>query len=212
MIYADGKIFLIQTRKVSYLFRKLESGHLEHIHFGGSIFSEDKYESLKGEIDLGAKDKELLEQTVLSMAPKHFFGGGNMNYYSDEFQSTCLEMLGLEMSSFGKGDIREPMVELVYPDGSSTVDFVFDDYQVRKGKKDLDTLPSSYDDQGHAQQLVVKLVDKEYNTRLDLIYSVFPDCDVITRSAVLYNDGEEPVKVERLLSTSVDFYDHLKMK
>ncbi len=204
MIYADGKIFLLQTRKVSYLFRKLESGHLEHIHFGGSIFSEEKYEDLCSEIDLEDADKELLEKITLSMAPKHFNGGGNMNSYSDEFSGTFLEMLGLEMSSFGKGDIREPMVELVYPDGSSTVDFLFYDYEVRKGKRALETLPYSYDDLDRAQKLVIKLADKEYNTRLDLLYTVFPDCDCITRSAVLYNDSDQPVKVERLLSASLD--------
>ncbi len=207
MIYADGKIFLLQTKNVSYMFRKLDSGHLEHLHFGGSLFSAEKYRSLKKELDLEEKDKELIEKTALAIAPKHYFGGGNMNYYSDEFDKTCLEQMALEMSSFGKGDIRDPMVEIVYPDGSSTVDFLFYDFEIRSEKRALETLPSSYDDLGKAQQLIVKLSDKEYSTRLDLIYSVFPDCDVITRSAVLYNDGEEPIKVERLLSTSVDMYE-----
>ena len=207
MIYADGKIFLLQTRSTSYLFRKLESGHLEHLHFGGSLFSEKTYERLSGEIDLEQKDKELIEKITLAVAPKHCFGGGNMNYYSDEHNTLCLEMMGLEMSSFGKGDIREPMVELVYPDGSATVDFLFYDYEVRKGKRALETLPSSYDDTDTAGQLVIKLTDKEYCTRLELIYSVFPDCDVITRSAVLYNDNDKPIKVERLLSTSIDIYE-----
>ena len=207
MIYADGKIFLLQTRNTSYMFRKLESGHLEHLHFGGYLLSKEKYDKMKDEIDLEASEKELLEKTAKAIAPKHYFGGGNMNYYSDEYPTLCLEFMGLEMSSFGKGDIREPMVELVYPDGSSTVDFLFYDYEVRKGKRALDTLPSSYDDTNEAQQLVIKLADKEYATRLDLIYSVFPDCDVITRSAVIYNDADEPLKVERLLSTSIDIYE-----
>ncbi len=207
MIYADGKIFLLQTANTSYMFRKLESGHLEHLHFGGSLLSKEKYDKMKDEIDLEASEKELLEKTAKAIAPKHYFGGGNMNYYSDEYPNLCLEIMGLEMSSFGKGDIREPMVELVYPDGSSTVDFLFYDYEVRKGKRALDTLPASYDDTNEAQQLIIKLADKEYATRLDLIYSVFPDCDVITRSAVIYNDADEPLKVERLLSASIDIYE-----
>ena len=212
MIYADGKIFLLQTKKVSYMFRKLDSGHLEHLHFGGSLFSREKTDAMKKEVDLEQRDKELIEQTAKAIAPKHFHGGGNMNYYSDEFETTCLEMLSLEMSSFGKGDIREPFVELVYPDGSSTVDFLFYDYEIRAEKKPLLTLPSSYDDQGKVQQLIIKLSDKEYSTRLELIYTVYPDCDVITRSAVLYNDGKDPIKVERLLSTCVDIHStNLKM-
>ncbi len=207
MIYADGRIFLLQTLKTSYLFRKTETGHLEHIHFGASLFSVDKYNKMKGELDLESADKELIGKICDATAPKHYFAGGNMNYYDDEHEKFSLEMMGLEMSSFGKGDIREPMVELCYADGSSTVDFIYYDYEVRKGKRALETLPSSYDDTNSAEQLIIKLSDKEYATRLDLVYTVFPDCDVMTRSAVIYNDGDQPVRIERLLSASVDFYE-----
>ncbi len=207
MIYADGKIFLLQTKNMSYLFQSTETGHLEHVHFGGSILSTANYNRMKDEIDLETRDKELLEKTFAAIAPKHYFSGGNMNYYDDEHQSTCLELLGLEFSTFGKGDIREPMLEITNPDGSSTVDMLYYDYEFTKGKKALSTLPSSYDDEGNAEQLIIKLADKEYNTKLELVYTVFPDCDCITRSAVLTNENDAPIKVERLLSTSVDFYE-----
>ena len=193
MIYADGNVFLLQTRNTTYMFRRTDSGHLEHLHFGGSLFSEQDYDRMKDEIDLETDDKELIDKLAHAIAPKHAFGGGNMNYYSDEHQNTCLELLGLEFSSFGKGDIREPMVEIVYPDGSTTVDFLFYDYEFGKGKRALEALPSSYDDTDTAEQLIIKLTDKEYSTRLELIYTVFPDCDVITRSAVLANDGEKEI-------------------
>lgn len=189
------------------MFRVTQSGHLEHLHFGGSLISEKMYDRIKDEIDLESRDKEILEKTLLAIAPKHDFCGGNMNYFSDEFENVSLEMMGLEFSSFGKGDIREPMVEISYANGSSTVNFIYYDYRIRKEKKALETLPSSYDDMGSCEQLVVKLSDKEYASRLELVYSVFPDCDVITRSAVLYNDSNDALRIERLLSTSVDFYE-----
>jgi alpha-galactosidase len=207
MIYADGRLFLLQTANTSYMFRRLESGHLEHLHFGRSLFSKACYERMSKELDLEEKDKETLRKIEKAIAPKHEYCGGNMNCYSDEHPSLALEMMGLEMSSFGKGDIREPFVELVYADGNSTNDFLFYDYEVKKGKKALLTMPSAYDDTDRAQQLIIKLSDKEYGVRLELIYTVFPDCDAITRSAVLYNDSDDKVRVERLLSASVDFYD-----
>ena len=37
-----------------------------------------------------------------------------------------LEDMRLEMSSYGKGDIREPFIEVVHADGSYTSDFVFE--------------------------------------------------------------------------------------
>ena len=205
MIFADGNIFLLQTRNVSYMFRKTSSGHLEHLHFGGSILSRGKYNKMAAEIDLEAAEKKLIADTAAAMAPKHCFVGGNMINYSEDHKDIGLEMMALEESSFGKGDIREPMVELIYPDGSETVDFLFYDYEEKKGKAELTSLPSSYDDTKSAEQLIIKLSDKEYSTRLNLVYSVFPDCDVIVRSAVLFNDSDSPIRVKRLLSASVDF-------
>ena len=207
MIYADGRIFLLQTKNTSYMFRIMETGHPEHLHYGGSLISEEKYEELKGEIDLPRSDKDMLQKIAAAIAPKHYFGGGNMNGYSDDFRNVSLEMYGLEAPSFGKGDIREPFVELTYANGSATCDFVYYDYEVRKGKRALESLPSSYDDTGSCEQLVLKLTDKEYSARLELIYSVFPDCDVITRSACLYNDAEDALRIDRILSTCVDLYD-----
>ena len=49
MIYADGNIFLLQTENTSYLFRKLSSGHLEHVHYGASLFAKDA--DIKGNIE-----------------------------------------------------------------------------------------------------------------------------------------------------------------
>ncbi len=215
MIFSDGNVFLLQTAGTSYMFRKLKSGHLEHLHYGSSLISDGIYANAceKGNLaDAFETGTDGIISMAQAIAPKHYFGGGNMNSYSDEHTDIFLEMLGLEMSSFGKGDIREPFVEISYPDGSSSCDFLFDSYEIRNGKSMLETLPSSYDhtkDTGNkadkVQELVITLKDSGYNTRLVLTYSVFPDCDVITRSATLYNDGTEDIRIERLLSTQVDF-------
>ncbi|MBQ8032032.1 MAG: alpha-galactosidase, partial [Butyrivibrio sp.] len=207
MIYADGKVFLLQTKNTSYMFRVMETGHLEHLHFGGSLMSEGKYERLSGEIDWPEADKQEILKIADAIAPKHYFGGGNMNGYSDEFRNVSLEVYGLEAPTFGKGDIREPLLEVTYGNGSTTANFLYYDYEVSKGKRNLETLPSSYDATGSCEQLVLKLTDKEYEARLELVYSVFPDCDVITRSAAIYNDNDSALVIDRLLSTCVDLYD-----
>ncbi len=222
MIYADGNLFLLQTRHTSYLFRKTGSGHLEHIHFGKSIISEKAYERAleSGNLEEAFKlGKDGLLSITNAIGPSHKFGGGNMNNYSAEHPEVFLEMLGLEMSSFGKGDIREPLIELTYADGNTTSDFLYDSFRVIDGRQALETLPSSYDDSGamavsgsessastdKTQELIVTLKDSGYGTRLELIYTVFADSDVITRSATLYNDSDADVRVERLLSTQIDF-------
>ena len=53
--------------------------------------------------------------------------------------------------------------------------------------------------------LGVTLRDKNSGVILELHYYVYEDCDVITRSAKLINDGENAVQIRRLMSCQVDF-------
>ena len=44
----------------------------------------------------------------------------------------CLDDVCLEISGRGKGDMREPFVDIEYADGSRTCDFRYNDYRVCK--------------------------------------------------------------------------------
>ena len=141
------------------------------------------------------------------MMEKHVFIPGNTNVYSNEYNNFSLEDACLEMSSWGKGDIREPFVEIVHADGARTSDFVFDRAEIIDGKAEYATLPGSYDDDNNVKQLVVYMKDKQYNLTLELHYYVYEACDVITRSAKLINTSDETVRVERLMSMQLDLPD-----
>ena len=113
----------------------------------------------------------------------------------------------LEMSSYGKGDIREPFVELVYPDGSRTSDFVYKGYELISGKPELDTLPSSYCDEtqmGQNMTLRITLADSRYPLELELLYYVYEQDNVICRNSRLINKGEKSVEIKRLMSLMLD--------
>lgn len=183
MIKVRNQVFHLGTRDTSYIFRVMESGHLEHLYYGRKVAEEGNMEA---------------------MFEKKTFIPGNCNGYSDDYKQLTLEDICLEMSSYGKGDIREPFVHVVHEDGSSTSDFLYDSHLVLQGKHELETMPSSYDEHGNAQQLKIVLKDKEYGLTLIMYYHVFEDCDVITRSATLTNDSNEPVQVKRLLSLQLD--------
>ena len=89
MITVENQLFSLHTRHTSYLFRVMETGHLEHLYYGRKI-----HPSIDG----------LMEQ--------HAFAPGNTNIYDGGHPQFSLEDVCLEMSSLGKGDIREPFVEL----------------------------------------------------------------------------------------------------
>ncbi len=185
MIREEQNLFILDTRNTTYAFRVTQTGHLEHLYYGRKI--------------------TLDADSAQALFEKHSFAPGNTNVYDNEHTDFSLEDIKLEMSSYGKGDIREPFVELVHADGSLTCDFLYEDHKIIDGKEALKTLPSSYDETGNAKQLTVVLSDKQYNIKLELYYYVYEDCDVISRSARLINESAKTVCVERLMSAQLDF-------
>ena len=184
MIKENNGIFALETEHTSYLFGVTDTGHLEHMHYGRRIHFRD--------------DKALRE--------KHAFAPGNGIYYDDTHKNFSLEDACLEMSSYGKGDIREPFVEVVHADGSFTSDFLFDSFSITETKTEFAGMPGSYSEDGRVEHLTVRLKDKGYGLTLELHYYVYPECDVITRSARLVNESQESVTLRRLMSLQVDFF------
>lgn len=114
MIKVDNQLFSLHTRHTSYLFRVMETGHLEHLYYGRKIHS-----------------------AIDGLTEQHAFAPGNTNIYDSRHPEFSLEDVCLEMSSFGKGDIREPFVELTLSDGSMTSDFLFEKFEQGTGKVNL---------------------------------------------------------------------------
>ena len=184
MITAQNGIYKLDTDNTSYIFRECESGHLQHLYYGRKIHA----------------DAQVL-------CEKHVSIPGNANIYSPDFNNFSLEDMCLEMSSWGKGDIREPFIEVSHADGSSTSDFLFESSKITLGKEESETLPGSYDEDGNVGHLTVILKDSNYNLKLELHYYVYEKCNVITRSAKFINESTDDVRLNRLMSMQLDFND-----
>ena len=115
MIKEENQIFTLTTANTSYVFRVMDSGHLEHLYYGRKI-------TMPGE----------------ALFEKHAFAPGNTNCVGG--RTFSLEDIRLEMSSYGKGDIREPFIEVTYGDGSITSDFLFEKAEISEGKEEFETL------------------------------------------------------------------------
>lgn len=189
MIRKEKDLFVLETVNTVYCFRIMPSGHLEHLYYGRKI-------------DLGAGYDPLMQKVC--------FNGGTQLSYSKEFPQLGLEDTCLEMSSYGKGDIREAFLELTHFDGNSTCDFLYRASKLLQSKEPLATLPCSYLEEGQGKgeaqaiSLEVELWDKDYEITLILTYSVFEECDVITRSARLVNSSDKPLAVRRIMSNQLD--------
>lgn len=186
MIRKENDVFILETSNTTYCFRVLETGHLEHLYYGRRL-----------RLPKGDGVEALIEKQVT--AP------GCTCTYDKEHPTFTLEDIRLEASSLGRGDMREPFVEVVHADGSYSSNFVFESAQIQKGKPESDILPGSYDESGEVDRLCVMLKDREYDVALELNYYVYPDCDVITRNARVINNSSETIKLLRLLSLQMDF-------
>jgi len=155
MITVKDKLFVLDTERTTYAFRIMPSGHLEHLYYGRKIH-------------LDSEDG-LYEQWE--------FAPGNSSIYDEENKNISLEDIKLEVSAPGKGDVREPSLELVNTDGSFTSDFVYEKHEISKGRERDNVLPVAYGDE--ADVLKVILNDRENDITLTLIYTVFEECDVI---------------------------------
>lgn len=174
-------LYILETSHTSYVMKVTDSGHIEHLYYGRKIHLDDED----------------------GLSEQHEFAPGTSVVYSKEHSNFSLEDMRLEMSSYGKGDVREAFLEIVNPDGSMTSDFLFEKYSESKGRDGgTEGLPTSYGEE--AEVLTLTLADKANSLKLELIYCVYPDTDVITRTARLINEGEGDVKIRKLMSTQLD--------
>lgn len=191
MIYEKNNAVILSTKNTSYAFKATDEGLLEHLHYGALIPTPQSED----------------DDTVRALSEKVSHNKGTTINYKKGSLTVTEDML-LEVSSAGKGDFREPYILLEYADGSRTSDFVFESSRVMSTKEYPSGLPSSIETyEGSMEQYEVTLRETNKPVKLKLIYGIFPDCDVFTRRAVLVNEGTEPVRILKIMSTQIDLDD-----
>lgn len=105
--------FFLQTTHSTYGMRVMETGHLEHLYYGERI-------------TVDTQDPSSCAPLVIQRA----FAPGNTCIYTKEQPQISMEDVCLEVGTCGKGDIREPFLEVCFTDGSVTSDFTFVSFEV----------------------------------------------------------------------------------
>lgn len=186
--------FFLQTTHSTYGMRVMETGHLEHLYYGERI-------------TVDTQDPASCAPLVIQRA----FAPGNTCIYTKEQPQISMEDVCLEVGTCGKGDIREPFLEVCFTDGSVTSDFTFVSFEVltlkdRDERMQASGLPHSYSEEesSSAKCLHIILQDATNRLELQLFYTVYEDCDVITRSACLLSRSDTFVTIERCMSAQLD--------
>lgn len=177
----DITMFQLDAKGTSYIFGVIDEGYLVHGYFGKKICGDDLTYLLR-----------LIENPWV---PKT-----NMRD-----KGTFMDATAFEYPCHGTGDYREPCLMVMDDEGMTATDLRYVSHKVYKGKPALEGLPATFANENEAETLEITCIDKHTGLEAVLVYTVFNDLDVITRSVRLKNTGGAPLNVKRVLSMCVDF-------
>ena len=179
-----NRIFELDTRNTSYRIGIVdEEGFVGHIYYGQKIRPQ--------------KCDQFLRTCEAPFVPSK----------NNRERCSFMDTFPTEYSGNGIGDYRESCIAVKTANGSRTVDLKFVDYDIVNGKPGISGLPASFAGEEEVQTLVVHMMDGGCGIDVDLIYSVFEDEDVITRSVSVKNAGDKDVRLTKVYSACIDMDD-----
>ena len=180
-VRVNDNIFSIETQNTLYQMKTDEYGVLYHLWYGPKTDCPMDY---------------LLDYPDVGFSGSPYDAGNRRNY--------SLDTLPLEYAGGGAGDYRTPAVSAVHGDGSAALDLRFQEYRLTGGKYSIPGLPAVYAQENEAETLEIILKDRASEIRVILKYGILEKADVITRSAVIVNGGEDTVVLDRAHSLCMD--------
>ena len=177
------KVFFLTTAHSEYQMKIHECGMLVHTYYGSPVGGTDMSYLLK-KVDRG-------------------FSGNT--YESADDRGLSPDTLPLEYSTYGAGDYRISALSVIADNGGRTADLRYVSHTLREGREALTGLPYVRQEDDKVSSLDIKLHDEVLKLDVDLIYNVFEDKDVITRSAVITNTSDKSIVITKAASACIDF-------
>ncbi len=175
--------FYLETRRSSYVMRVLDDGTLTHCYYGAAIPREDL--------------SFLTPVQNLNFSPRIRVDG----------RSVSPEAVAHECPTFGRGDFRTPALQVEGADGTRVNELTYVSHRIADGAAVIPGLPAADRGGETAQTLEITLADRAAGFEATLVYTVFPEEDVIARHTVLHSTADVPLTVLRLPCASLDFPD-----
>ena len=176
----QAKVFHLQTSKTSYIIHVWREKYLVHVYWGKKIYTPN-----------------------ISNAVVNRVGGFTPNTDNEDYS---LDYMNQEYPTGLGTDYRVPAISVVYADGSRNAKLLYDGYEIISGKPKLQGLPATYvEKEEEADTLSITLSDTLKGLKVILMYTVFCDLDVITRSVKVVNESDDSILLEKVLRASVDF-------
>ena len=184
------RTFTLHTKNTSYQMKMGNLDYLLHLYYGPTVRDED-----------------------LSYQIRQYDRGFSGNPYESRNERTfSLDAQPQEFSTQQQGDFRTSSIEVVNGDGSYSFHGKVTDFEVRKGKYSLRTLPTVFArEEDTVDTLEITLTDQVSQVQAVLLYSVFEEADVITRAVRVANAGTKSIRLKKIMSVCLDFLNGLHM-
>lgn len=185
-IIVNGSLFTLHTKNSTYQMKVDDKGVLLHTYYG-------------------KRTDETDYSYLISFADRGFSGNiaaarGDRTY--------SLDYLPQEFPVCGSGDYRVSCLNADLGAGVNDCLLFFDSYKTYRGKYSLEGLPAMFAEDGDlVETLEILLKDYKDDLYVRLLYGVFEDHDMITRSVMIENRTGQDVKLSRVMSTCLDFSD-----
>ncbi len=181
----EKKIFTINTENSTYQMMVDKYGYLLHLYYGNKS---------QGEMDY-----------LLTYQDRGFSGNP---YDAGRDRTYSLDFLPQEFPVQGDGDYRSPLLRVRNCKGVFGCDLRFKSHKITEEKYSLQGLPAVYigkENVENSATLEITLEDESLGLKVKLLYGVLPCKDIITRSAVIINQGKGKIKITKAQTACLDF-------
>lgn len=171
----SSRTFYLDGKDITYVFFVNEFNYLEHLYYGKTI-GHDNLEYIRGQWG----------RSRVASIPGADIATGIKSY----------NHFGSELTFYGTGDYREPMVEIMNPAGDRLTQLLYESHEILTKKPAINGMPSLRG----SETLVVHLKDNVNGFACDLYYTVYEDTGVIARRAVYKNESNKVIVLNRAYS------------
>ncbi|MBO5033668.1 MAG: alpha-galactosidase [Lachnospiraceae bacterium] len=109
-----------------------------------------------------------------------------------------------EFPTNGVGDYREGCIGIRTAAGHTGSMLSYVSHEIFEGKPELEGLPATFGSEQDCMTLKLICEDRYAGMQVELLYTVFHDTDVITRSAKVTNTGKEYFYLTKICSACID--------
>jgi alpha-galactosidase len=186
-ILVNKQMIHLRNDRISYIMGISDEGFVTHLYFGSRL---DTINTLNVYLSYGMDETGKIALNYCKIDPT--------------INGPLMDRVPQEYPSFGLGDSRQGALSITQEDGTCTVDLRFKSAQVLDEKPQLPVLPSTF---GKSKTLLLTMEDTLLHLEAELRYTIFEDCDAITRSVILRNKGAQELVINHAMSLSLDMPD-----